>query len=517
MNNLFEQLKNYTNLSKTITTLKLLFKSVLIESLLARLVASSTQSIETDVVQHQQAQHSSHASIHHHHPLGIIMPCLVFGILLFTTLTIGLMQFFCKPEDQFTEPEEQFNVVLCQEDAVKFEYNFILRVGCPTANFDINHGYIDLEVYEGKDNMIGCPVRFDCSLLPDRICGEMHCLIGRVTPMPPISYIRISHGDKNGSIFLYEYILISLPEEQIMEVRRFNTYLTNKATDYKGKVVTDTVQGGEFCSFPIIPQIKWTTIELAIISSVIIMFTGSVVLIIEYYNNLYIIIADDNLQQEGSMWRTLLDVIYVSPLALLLLVVLSIPYKFFMKPKKLRAQYAIIQEQCQQWWWICTGYMTSLWLASLSMFSIFAIYGLRITFIKSLYWLCSCLIIWSCVFGTWIMVNKCEYFRKIFQNIYYCSCDTIIDNSPSTFNGGGKDDDGGYKGVGYRQYRKENKIDKLSTNRTVFFSVSKPNLMKGHRKALINGDGCKDDKLRKISAGPKLVNPLKILINLQQL
>lgn len=87
-------------------------------------------------------------------------------------------------------------MILCHEDNAQFEYNLILRVGCPTPNFDMKKGYIDFEILGENDEITGNPVRFDCSLLPDRICGEMHCLIGSMAPLPNITGIRISHGDQ---------------------------------------------------------------------------------------------------------------------------------------------------------------------------------------------------------------------------------------------------------------------------------------------------------------------------------
>src|SRR5699024_9760712 len=81
---------------------------------------------------------------------------------------------------------------------------------------------------------MGYPIRFDLKQLPDPVCGEMHLLIGRISEMPKISGIAANHNDKFGSIFLYEYVLVDLSDDSVLEIRKFNTYLTNRRTIYRG-------------------------------------------------------------------------------------------------------------------------------------------------------------------------------------------------------------------------------------------------------------------------------------------
>lgn len=272
---------------------------------------------------------------------GMILPALVIGLIVVSGFIVFFKEGFCSrkkpPAGEGSEeeegPEEQVNLILCHEDKAKFEYVLILRVGCPTPNFDMKRGYIDLEILDNHDDMLGNQVRFKCSLLKDQICGEMHMLIGSLKPLTKgkgkgrISGIRISHGDVFGSIFLYEYVLVNAQDDEIVEVRRFNTYITKKHVIYRGVSVANFEDENEEegMNFPELPRVLLTNVEALIILALVVILSGTLVIIFEYYNWYPV-----NQIQDGSLVRSLLDVLFittlVSPFGMIVLI-----FKFYIK------------------------------------------------------------------------------------------------------------------------------------------------------------------------------------------
>ncbi len=285
---------------------------------------------------------------------GVILPSLVIGLIVVAGLVLlfksGVLCSSAKKpppaaavnaegkvgggegvEGDEEGPEEQINLILCHEDKAKFEYVLILRVGCPTPNFDMKKGYIDLDLLDRQDDLLGNQVRFKCSLLKDPICGEMHMLIGSLKPLSSgrnrISGIRVSHGDPFGSIFLYEYVLVNAADDAIIEVRRFNTYITRRHVIYRGVPVEDFDDRNEAegMNFPELPQVLLTSFEALVIVSLVIILAGSLVMAFEYYNWYPV-----NQQQDGSLFRSLLDVLFItvilSPLGMIVLI-----FKFYIK------------------------------------------------------------------------------------------------------------------------------------------------------------------------------------------
>lgn len=272
---------------------------------------------------------------------GMILPAVLLGVIVLSGFVVLFKSGFCTPqksppkegtEEEEEGPEEQINLILCHEDKAKFEYVLILRVGCPTPNFDMKKGYIDLEILDRHDDILGNQVRFKCSLLRDQICSEMHMLIGSLIPITKrgkgrISGIRISHGDVFGSIFLYEYVLVNAQNDDIIEVRRFNTYITKRHTIYRGVSVAnfDDENEEEGMKFPELPRVLLTNVEALIIFALVVILSGTLVIIFEYYNWYPV-----NQTQDGSLFRSLLDVLFistlVSPLGMIVLI-----FKFYIK------------------------------------------------------------------------------------------------------------------------------------------------------------------------------------------
>lgn len=104
---------------------------------------------------------------------GVLFPVLVFVCVLVIIIHSYIHEKCCQSGAQKNDGPQVLRMFIVCESG-QYEYKLILRVGCPTANFDMQHAYIDVSVL-GKDDVVqGHPVRFKCSLLPNRVCGEMH-------------------------------------------------------------------------------------------------------------------------------------------------------------------------------------------------------------------------------------------------------------------------------------------------------------------------------------------------------
>ncbi|MGE9615923.1 MAG: hypothetical protein ACQPRI_06440, partial [Solitalea-like symbiont of Tyrophagus putrescentiae] len=78
--------------------------------------------------------------------------------------------------------------------------------------------------------------------------------------------------------------------------------------------------------YPELPYADWTPVECAIIASFFIMFTGSIVLVFEYYN-----IFPVDREQEGSLYRSLLAVCFILPIVFPLFAAVTLIYKYVFK------------------------------------------------------------------------------------------------------------------------------------------------------------------------------------------
>lgn len=262
---------------------------------------------------------------------GILFPALVFSCVLIIIIWSYIHEMCCSQSGtempKFAGPQVLTNMIVCHDDNGQYEYRLVLRVGCPTANFDMKHGYIELAVLgPEEDEVQGQPVRFKCCLLPDQVCGEMVLQIIRMSVMPPIAGLQLHHGDPNGSIFLYEAILIDTFDDSVVEFIRFNTYLTNRPTIYRGTKCNPDEPDPLDGLYPELPYADWTPVECAIIASFFIMFTGSIVLVFEYYN-----IFPVDREQEGSLYRSLLAVCFILPIVFPLFAAVTLIYKYVFK------------------------------------------------------------------------------------------------------------------------------------------------------------------------------------------
>lgn len=152
----------------------------------------------------------------------------------------------------------------------------------------------------------------------------MHYQFSRPTPMPPITGIRANHGDLYGDIFFFDYILIDLNTNCVIEERKFEQYITNRAHIYRGtvQVVRDYAEDHIWLSM----FIKLTCVEWLAFCSFTILATGCIVMLFEHFNLYFFNQLDD-----GSLYRSLMDIFCVTPITLNLFIIALHLYKYTLK------------------------------------------------------------------------------------------------------------------------------------------------------------------------------------------
>lgn len=267
-------------------------------------------------------------------------------------------------------------------------------------------GHLDVSILGPDDCEQGPTVRFKCARLTDRICGEMIIEIERMLPLQPITGLRLGHSE-NGFIYLYETILIDSSSSSIIETRHFNTYLGSTGV-YRGKVFhggADSEDG----YFPELPVLEWTLLEMLVISFFLIMVAGNIVFLCEYFD-LYPL--DE--KQDGSFYRSLLDVLFTLPLTMPLLASVTILYKYYFKRSVTTQEYQL-KPSSFSWRFICKLFLCILFFVSLALFGPFVTLGLAVSFTKSVYWWCSTLITSAIILGTWASANKWQWLKDLLE------------------------------------------------------------------------------------------------------
>ncbi|OTF83071.1 hypothetical protein BLA29_007103, partial [Euroglyphus maynei] len=228
------------------------------------------------------------------------------------------------------------------------EYLLVLRVGCPSHDFDLNNSYIDFEILGQKDELIGSPVRFDCSRLSDIVCGEMHCIIKRLTPMPPIQGIRANHSNrlqstksfsKSSAIFFYEFELrdrtAGVEEEKVVDFRLILDYIEFRPRIFRGFIPKNL--NDDAGVYPEIPILEMSTLEMAIFACMVIVLSGTLCMLLEY-GNLYLFKRQE---RHGSLYRSGQDLVFVAPVVLLMLMGNIFVYKYNIKRLATRYEYSV--------------------------------------------------------------------------------------------------------------------------------------------------------------------------------
>ena len=159
----------------------------------------------------------------------------------------------------------------------------------------------------------------------------MHYLVGRLTALPPVTGIRAYHSEHAGTIFFYDYKIIDLMNDVIIEDMFIMDHITNKHQIFRGfqssKIEEPKIE-------PMADQQvnkknetnsnlnEWTFIELLIIFMFIVISIGWFILMFEYFNWYFI-----NEKDDGSLFRSLMDILFVCPIMFWILAIIIFIYK----------------------------------------------------------------------------------------------------------------------------------------------------------------------------------------------
>ena len=119
---------------------------------------------------------------------------------------------------------------------------------------------------------------------------------------------------------------MNLTVSDIIEIRRFNTYISNKHIIYRGAIWNGKDDDKEVGLFPVLPLVELTKMEATILVILAVMLNGSFVMLFEYFNW-----YPCNRNQDGSINRTLLDVIFITPLVMVIMGTITLVYKYIVK------------------------------------------------------------------------------------------------------------------------------------------------------------------------------------------
>lgn len=145
--------------------------------------------------------------------------------------------------------------------------------------------------------------------------------------MPTLVGVRANTNDANNlGIFFYEFVLIDLKDDSVLDKRNVCEYIDNQQRLFYGKPSYVLEGENEVGVYPELPLQELNLFELAIIAGFILFFISMMVILFESYN-LYLTCT----REDGSLIRSLQDIIFIVPLSLLLQASTVTLYKHFIK------------------------------------------------------------------------------------------------------------------------------------------------------------------------------------------
>lgn len=362
------------------------------------------------------------------HP-GVILPATITALLLCFALAF-LSYEYIQTSSQSTEPQEETILILCTENDAAFEYQMILRVGCPTPTFN-SKTFLDVDILSEGDILLGYTIRFSCALLENRFCSELRLNIGSLKPLE-ISSVALNHGSRRGSIFLFDYILKDLSDDSVIQVVSFNTYLTNRRVIYRGQPWTEGEDDNDDY-YPEVPVLELTLAETVHISTFIVLASGCAVVLVERYNLYYGSIS----REDGSLFRSLMDILYLSPCFLLMLSLIVMSYKYYFKLYEyfhlstfaqlliillyrfrnlLRSEYSLNKKHLNIWKTHLKIFKTILLILSICLAAVTIYFSFLQSLNRSLYWYSTTLVLAVIELGTWTLCNSSNWLISHFDN-----------------------------------------------------------------------------------------------------
>lgn len=357
-----------------------------------------------------------------HPELGVVFPVTLSALLLIFNFGMMVHSIYNDPQEgPQHEPEKQINLVACMAENAEYEYKVVFQVGCPTGDFSMKRNYIDFEIIGPDNEVMGTPVRFQCARLQNKIFGEMHCLVGRISPMPPLQGIRAVHSDARGnSIYFYEYYVADLKTDKLLERLIVHDYITNSSKVFRGRRVHHGEQEEDVNIFPALPVPELGIGEMLVLLSHSTMFTFMLAMLFEVFS-LYLF----DRHSAGSLWRSLQCIAFVAPIVLLELFVLILVFKYYIKRRHQHYLYSSQHVLASLWHHICIGFLVFLVKLSIMAGVVCFYFGLKIPLGHSLYWLGSVLNILVLMIGVWACCNKMLVLKAFFEERPY---ETAQDN-----------------------------------------------------------------------------------------
>lgn len=303
----------------------------------AVLTSTSTSTTTATFEPFVQHHHNGPLHIHSKDALGFIIPLL---LTLLEAAAIAIVWWMHQKETKKPKVDEEaeniVNAFLCRDKNAAFEYGMTIRVGCPTPTFDCSKAFLDVELIGLDGERQGEVCRVDLSKLPNRVCGEINFQVKRLLEMTPLLGIRVHHSDASGSIFLYELQAFNLKTGGTIEIRVFNIWLTNVPTIYEGKKLPEGALEAGY--YPEVPTPPWNQLDLVVLGTFFTSCTCIGISCVEHFNAYPI----GSLQNETQafkaspesivpLFRSLLDVTFIGALMVTLLVLITLPYKYYLK------------------------------------------------------------------------------------------------------------------------------------------------------------------------------------------
>lgn len=151
-------------------------------------------------------------------------------------------------------------------------------------------------------------------------------MIGRITPMPPIHGIRAVHSDDRNFLFFYEWVLRDLRDSTVIERRVISRYIEGRPVVFRG-VESSSHDNEDSGLYPELPIEELSYVETLTLLSLSVMMMACFTMLFENFDVVYFASKHDN----GSLYRSLQDVIFVTPIGTVSLMFCIFVYKYYLK------------------------------------------------------------------------------------------------------------------------------------------------------------------------------------------
>ena len=149
--------------------------------------------------------------------LGFLIPLIEMLIIVLIYLLIlkrqrkmELKSNSYSTNEEKSRSDEQYIAICCDENDFRYKYLAIFRIGPTTYGFNFEQSYIDIQLMGENNETIGIPQRYSTSNIANRsTLSSLYLNIDRLSPMPPITGIMISHSDGKNLIYFQDFTLIN--------------------------------------------------------------------------------------------------------------------------------------------------------------------------------------------------------------------------------------------------------------------------------------------------------------------